>query len=390
MKIIADENIPLVERAFGALGEVCTLPGRAITPQAVRDADALLVRSITAVDGPLLDGSSVRFVATATIGTDHVDEAYLAGRGIGFASAPGSNANSVAEYVVAALLTWAHRRERTLSGMTLGVVGVGHVGGKVAAKARAMGMTVLCNDPPLKRAGAPGSAGFIELDELVRAADAVTFHVPLACAGDDPTMHMIDATLLGRMKLDALLINTSRGAVHDSAGVLAAQDARRAQDLPAHDLVLDVWENEPTIDLALVEQCLIATPHVAGYSLDGKVAGTMMIYQAACRHFGVQPAWTVPDDLPGAAHPLIEVESAGLSDQEILRQVVRHAYDIEWDDATLRGIGDQPAERQGAYFDALRRQYPVRREFSAGRVRPADQRPRAAEMLRGLGFDVAE
>ena len=165
LNIIADENIPLVAEAFSTLGRVTVLPGRAITPAAVRDADLLLVRSITGVDEPLLDGAKVRFVATATIGTDHVDEASLSARGIGFASAPGSNSNSVAEYVTAALLVWAERRKLDLAGRTLGVVGVGHVGSKVAAKAKALGMNVLCNDPPLKRQG--GHDDYIELDELV-------------------------------------------------------------------------------------------------------------------------------------------------------------------------------------------------------------------------------
>jgi len=389
LRIIADENIPFVAEAFATLGEVTTLPGRAINPQAVRDADVLLVRSITQVNEALLGGSAVKFVATATIGTDHIDESLLSARGVGFASAPGSNSNSVAEYVTAAVLVWAERRNVELAGRTIGVVGVGHVGGKVAAKARTLGMNVLCNDPPLKRQG--GHDDYIELDELVAGADVLTFHVPLSVVGEDPTMHMIDATLLECLAADkdrALLINTSRGGVHDTAALLAAQDALRAEDRPPLDLVVDVWENEPNIEPGLIDEAMLATPHIAGYSLDGKLAGTVAIYRAACAFFHRPAAWSLPADLPGPRHPVIEVETAGLTDQQIVRSVVRHAYDIEWDDAALRQIADHPPDEQGAYFDRLRKQYPVRREFPVGQVRLAPDRPAAAEILRKLGFKV--
>ena len=353
LRIVADENIPLVAEAFSTLGLVQALPGRAILPESVREADVLLVRSITQVYEKLLDGSAVRFVATATIGTDHVDEAYLSGRGIGFASAPGSNSNSVAEYVTAALLAWAEKRGLDLAGRTLGVVGVGHVGSKVVAKARAMGMAVLCNDPPVKRGG--GHDDYVELDELVRRADAVTFHVPLSVEDEDPTMHMINATLLERLaegKERAVLINSSRGGVHDTGAVLAVQDDRRAQDLPVLDLVLDVWESEPNIALPLLDEAMLATPHIAGYSLDGKLAGTTMIYRAACAYFNREATWALPADIPRPKHSVIEVETTGLSDQQILRQVVRHAYDIEWDDATFAA---DRRSRPGAAGGLLRR-----------------------------------
>ncbi|MDD4891917.1 MAG: 4-phosphoerythronate dehydrogenase [Phycisphaerae bacterium] len=391
LTIVADENIPLVREAFATLGQVRTLPGRGITREAVREADMLLVRSITKVNEALLGDTRVKFVATATIGTDHVDQDWLAARGIGFASAPGSNSNSVAEYVTAALLFWAERNEIELAGKTLGVVGVGHVGSKVVAKAQALGMYVLCNDPPVRRAG--GHDDYVDLDHLIRLADAVTFHVPLETGGEDPTFHLIEASLMDRLadgKPAALLINSSRGGVQDTASLLAAREARRAEDLRPVDLVLDVWENEPNIDLPLLDETILATPHIAGYSLDGKLAGTMMIYQAACAHFGRPAAWTLPADIPGPKFPVVEIETADLSDQDIARLAVRHAYDIEWDDAALRQIAEQPADKQGVYFDELRRRYPVRREFPAVAVRLAGDRPSAAAMLRGLGFRVRE
>ena len=386
LRIVADENIPYIAEAFASLGTVTCLPGRAIVPESVRDADVLLVRSVAQVNEKLLAGSAVKFVATATIGREHVDEAYLSDRGIGFASAPGSNSNSVAEYVTAALLAWAERRRIKLASQTLGVVGVGQVGSKVVAKAAALGMTVLCNDPPLKRCGRHDD--FIELDEMLGQVDAITFHVPLSAVGEDPTMHMIDATLLERLKDGTLVINSSRGGVHDTAAVLAAQDGRRAEDREVLDLVLDVWEGEPNIALPLLEETLLATPHIAGYSFDGKLAGTMMIYRAACAYFNQPAPWSLPADLPGPAHPVIDIDTDRLNDQDIARLAVRHAYDIEWDDAALRLIDDHPPESQGLYFDRLRKQYAVRREFPAGSVRLSGDRPEAAKMLTGLGFKV--
>ncbi|MCG3180070.1 MAG: Erythronate-4-phosphate dehydrogenase [Phycisphaerae bacterium] len=384
LNIVADENIPFVTEAFASLGQVRTLPGRRITPAELAHADILLVRSITRVNEALLGDSPIRFVATATIGTDHVDEACLADRGIGFASAPGSNANSVAEYITAALLVWAGRRGRDLAGATLGVVGVGHVGVKVVAKARALGMNVLCNDPP--RARIEGAEGFVALPDLLSRADAVTFHVPLTVDGEDATVGLIDADLLATLGPRTLLINSSRGPVQVTADLLGAQAARHAADLPPLDLVVDTWENEPTIALALLERAMLGTPHIAGYSFDGKLTGTMMIYRAACDHFGLATTWQIPGDLPGPRHPLVEIETAGLSDQEIAALAVRHAYDIEWDDASLREMTARPAAEQGAYFDGLRKNYGTRREFPAHKVRLVGDRPEAARMLSDLGF----
>jgi erythronate-4-phosphate dehydrogenase len=386
MRILADKNIPFVNQAFSNLGDVRTISGREITRDAIGKAELLLVRSVTPVNESLLGGTNVKFVASATIGTDHVDEEYLLGAGIGFTSAPGCNSNSVAEYVTAALLCWAERRQLELAALTLGVVGVGHVGSKVIEKATALGMSVLCNDPPRQRA--EGLDNFLDLDLLLEDCDALTFHVPLTRTGEDATLDLIDADLLDRLGDRVLLINTSRGPVHCTSDLLADRQARRDADRPPVDLVLDVWENEPAIDLALLDETLLATPHIAGYSFDGKLTGTMMVYQAACAFFGQAPVWQFPDELPGPRHELIEVESSGLTDQEIARLVVRHAYDIEWDDTSLREIADREPEQQGAYFDGLRADYPVRREFPAGKVRLADPHPTAAQILSRLGFDV--
>jgi erythronate-4-phosphate dehydrogenase len=309
MRIVADANIPCVEEAFEAFGEVVVLPGRAITAEAVREAEVLLVRSVTPVNESLLAGSRVRFVATATIGTDHVDSGYLARRGIGFASAAGCNANAVAEYVVAALLELAQRHRYRLRDRTLGVIGVGNVGSRVVRYARALGMRVLRNDPPLG------------LLEPALQADIVTLHVPL----DATTRHM-----LGWENLRGFtLINTARGAVVDNAALLKALDANRIAAA-----VLDVWENEPQVMPELLDVVDLGTPHIAGYSWDGKINGTRMIYEACCRYFGWPASWRPV--LPAPPVPQVrQVVGPGEDDEDVLREVIRQVYDIRADDARL-------------------------------------------------------
>ena len=283
MKIVADANIPLLADAFGPLGEVTALPADCITPEAVHGADALLVRSVTKVGAPLLEGSRIRFVATATIGVDHIDEAYLASKGIGFAYAPGSNARSVAEYVLAAMTVLGERGGYDFRRQTLGIVGCGNVGGRLARMAEGLGMRVLRNDPPLARE--THDPRFVPIEAMAEA-DVVTFHVPLSREGPDATYGMIGARLLGMLKPGVTVINTSRGGVGDPAALRQTCDSGRLGAL-----VLDVWKGEPEIDVHLMARVSIATPHIAGYSYDGKVNGTRMILEALCRHFGVARAW---------------------------------------------------------------------------------------------------
>ncbi|MBM3335143.1 4-phosphoerythronate dehydrogenase, partial [Candidatus Sumerlaeota bacterium] len=313
MKIVADENIPFAAEAFAQLGDVVTVRGRAIKRDTVRDADALIVRSVTRVNADLLDGTAVRFVATATIGFDHVDVGYLRQRGIGFASAPGSNANSVAEYVVAALLVLARRKGFRLEGKTVGVVGVGNVGSRVVQKAAALGMKVLQNDPPLQRQ--TGDPLFLPLEALFDA-DILTFHVPLTRTGTDATYHMIGDQLLSRLRPGAIVINTSRGAVADTAALLRAAASGRLGGL-----VLDVFEGEPKINVELVRRADIATAHIAGYSYDGKARGTQMVYRAACEFFGLPAQWDLSAAMSPPPHPRLTV-SADRGDEEALAELV--------------------------------------------------------------------
>jgi len=375
MKIVADSNIPFAEDACAGIGAVETVKASELSPERLRDCDILLCRSTRKINAELLDGAVVRFVATATIGVDHVDIPYLESRGIGFASAPGSNANSVSEYVTSALLVLASQTGRRLRDLAIGVVGVGNVGSRVVRKAEALGMTVLQNDPPLRRR--TGEKRFRPIDELMDA-DVLTFHVPLAKSGQDVTMHMVDRVFLARMKPGAVLINSSRGAVVDGRALHEAMDSGRLGAV-----VLDVWENEPEIDRDLLAKVSVGTPHIAGHSFDGKVNGTKMVVDAACRFVGVTPAWTPATVLPAPDVPCIEVDAKGRDDEDIIREVVLALYDVRRDDAMLReaasrGVGD--------YFNALRSGYWRRREFHNTRVELSGGSPQLVAALSGLGF----
>jgi erythronate-4-phosphate dehydrogenase len=378
VRIVADENIPYVREAFASLGKVTAVPGRGLTRAAVADAELLLVRSVTKVGPDLLAGTRVRFVATATIGTDHVDTNYLRERGIGFASAPGSNANSVAEYVVAALLVVARRLGWRLAGRSIGVVGVGHVGSLVVEKCRALGLQVLQNDPP--RFDATGDPVFCPLSELF-GCDIITLHVPLTRGGPSPTFHLADEAFFRSLRPRAVFLNTSRGAVHETEALLAAL---RAGQLSA--AVLDVWEGEPNISAELLEQVTLGTPHIAGYSFDGKVRGTEMVYQAACEFLGVEPTWQPALPPPPLAH--VSVQAAGRQDEEVLREVVLKVYNIEEDDRDLRKLRDLPGAERPGHFDSLRKNYPVRREFPNTTVQLLGGPDSLRAKLAGLGFRV--
>ena len=366
VKIVADTNIPYVREAFAELGEITRVAGRQLTAAHVRDADVLLVRSVTPVNAALLDGSSVKFVATATIGFDHVDTAYLAARGIGFATAAGSNANSVAEYISAALLELAHRKNFRLRDKTLGVVGVGNVGRQVVRYARALGLRVLPHDPPRQRA--ESLPDFVSLEQICAAADIITFHVPLTKTGPDATVKLLDP---GQLVRQPILINSARGAVLDNAALLTAKLA---------GLVLDVWENEPHIRPDLLDHVDLGTPHIAGHSFDGKVNGTRMIYEATCRHLGLPPTWQ--PILPAPPVPRLVVTIGATEEEEdVLRRIIRKVYSITADDARLRA-GFQE-------FEKLRIEYPVRREFGNTELVLLGAPVSLCEKFAALGFRIA-
>jgi len=372
--IIADDKIPFLKGVLEPLAEVRYLPGAQITAAAVREADALLVRTRTRCDAALLAGSRVRFVATATIGHDHIDTAWCEVNGIAWTNAPGCNSSSVQQYLASALLNLAAANGTVLAGKTIGVVGVGHVGTKVARLAEILGMRVLRNDPP--RARADGDTGFVSLEQVVAEAEIITFHVPLIKSGPDRTVRLADAGLLAKMKPGAWLINSSRGPVVEP---LALKAALRAGRLGA--AVLDVWDPEPEIDRELLAMVRLGTPHIAGYSTDGKANGTAMAVRSLSRHFGLGLDQWFPTHISPPENPTIRVP-AGYSGQAALREAVNATYDIRNDDARLRSHPEA--------FEQLRGNYPLRREFPAFTCNVAGLRPDTARQLAALGFACHE
>lgn len=380
MLIVADSKITHAEAAFGQFGEVKTVPTGELSNAAIKDAEILLVRSETTVDASLLRGSRVRFVGTATIGTDHVDLEYLEREGIAFASCPGSNANSVAEYVLAALLQVAARKGIRLKGKSLGIVGHGNTGSRTARKAEALGMTLLLNDPPLARA--THDARYLSLDELMEA-DFVSLHVPLTKGGQDPTFHLFDERRLLAMKKGSVLVNASRGAVVDNA---ALKNVLRNGHLRA--CVLDVWEGEPTIDVDLLNLTTLGTPHIAGYSFDGKLNATKMLQQAVGKFLNANPATVNALDRSDVKEIVLKEQPQ--EPESLLRCVVRECYDIEQDDTRLRQLRSVTPESRGAYFRSLRAKYPVRREFHNYRITSNSMTVEQAKLLHAVGFQIAE
>lgn len=376
MRILADENIPLVEAFFGAFGEIRRQPGRAFSADALAEADVLLVRSVTRVNADLLAGSPVRFVGTCTIGTDHLDQDYLAAADIAWASAPGCNARGVVDYVLGSLLALAEVAGCRLDERCYGVVGAGQVGSRLVEVLRGLGCRVLVCDPPRQeREG----GDFVSLDEVLEHCDAISLHTPLSADGRWPTRHLLDAERLARLRPGTWLINASRGAVVDNAALHALLMRR-----PDVEAVLDVWEGEPLVDVALAEHCRIATPHIAGYSLEGKARGTAQIYRAFCAHLGLQPELELDSLLPEAWLPQLTLHADADPDWAVAA-LCRAVYDPRRDDADFRRSlrGGEPERR--AEFDRLRKAYPPRREIPGLKVELRGQAPELAARIRALG-----
>lgn len=381
LHIVADENIPALQALLGSLGTIRTLPGRSMKAADLAEADVLLVRSITQVDQTLLKDTPVRFVGTATIGMDHVDQDYLHEQGIEFCSAPGCNADAVVEYVLTVLYSLAAEQGFVLRDKTVGIIGVGNVGSRLQRRLQGLGIRLLLNDPPRAveqgdKAAATAEA-FVSLDTVLDEADILCLHTPLVFAGPYPTQHLLAAEQLGRLRPGAILLNAGRGGAIDGAALLSV--ARQRPDLT---LVLDVWEAEPCIDPALAPYVRIGSPHIAGYSLDGKIRGTYMLYQALCQYLHLPEPAPLREYLPVPSVTRVEA-GEGLVPLELMRLL----YDPYRDDRALRAtLGLEKVER-GIAFDRLRKEYPVRREFDtltvAGRLEPA-----LAEELTALGFRV--
>lgn len=302
MKVIIDHKIPYIKEAISRIAdEVIFLPGNAFTKEAVKDADALIVRTRTMCNRELLEGSRVKFIATATIGYDHIDTEYCREAGITWTNCPGCNAGSVEQYVHSALLQLKHKKGLDLEKSTLGIVGVGHVGSRVKRMAESLGMRVLLNDPP--RAD-KGEQGFVNLETIARECDVITFHTPLNREGKYATYHLANEDFLFSLKRTPYLINSSRGEVVDTASLLAALSAGKVKDA-----VIDTWEHEPNISRELMSVAFLATPHIAGYSADGKANATRMSLEALCQFFEVEAEFTIlPPEGPSDYDPTRDSE----------------------------------------------------------------------------------
>ncbi len=373
MKIIIDDKIPYIKGALEPFAQVLYLPGKQTGRDVVKDADALVTRTRTICNRALLEGSNVRFIATATIGFDHIDTDYCRTAGIEWTNAPGCNAESVNQYIASALVSYARRKGFVLKDRTIGIVGVGQVGSRVAKTCEILGMKVLLNDPPRERQ--EGAAQFVSLQEIQQQADIITFHVPLDMDGIDRTWHMVDAGFLRGLQKKALIINTCRGEVFDSGAVYAAKVSGSLSGM-----IIDCWEHEPEPDLDLLKRVDYATPHIAGYSKDGKANGTRVSVRAVSRFFRLGIDDWEPRGIEAPANPVIEVNGRGQSAEQILADAILATYRIENDDRALR--------HEPLLFEQLRGDYPVRREFGCYTVRAANIGPGVMDKLENLGFQV--
>ena len=376
MQIVADENIPLLDEFFAGFGEIRRLPGRSIDAAAVADADLLLVRSVTQVNRTLLGGSPVKFVGTCTIGTDHLDLNYFQQAGITWASAPGCNARGVVDYVLGSLLVLAEQQGVDLASRTYGVIGAGQVGSRLLKVLRGLGWRVLVCDPP--RQAAEGG-DYVSLQQVLDECDVISLHTPLERLGEHPTYNLFDAARLAALKPGSWLINASRGAVVDNQALRELLTQR--SDL---QVVLDVWEGEPQADVELAGLCRIATPHIAGYSLDGKLRGTAQIYQALCQHLGVAPSIELAQLMPAAWLSELAVD-ASADPAWALATICRAVYDPRRDDADFRRSLQGDTATRRAAFDGLRKHYPMRREIDGLEVCVKGDAPALASLVQALG-----
>ena len=346
MKIVVDDKIPFIREAIAQIStDVIYKPGIAISPDDIHDADALIIRTRTRCDETLLKGSKVSFIATATIGYDHLDIEYLKRAHITWTNCPGCNANSVGQYIHSCLLLLEKEKGYNLSKTTVGLVGVGHVGHAVIEAIRPLGVQILLNDPPqkeaLRKAGKPHEF-FLKMEELQEKCDIISFHTPLITKGPYPTFHLANKTFFNALKKQPIIINTSRGAVVDNTDVLQA-----LKDGIIRDAIIDTWENEPNINQELLNLIYIGTPHIAGYSADGKANATRMSLDALCRFFHIKADYRIAPPQP--RNPIITADS--------LAEAYLQMYDPRRDSEALKTHPEQ--------FEKLRGDYPLRREKDA-------------------------
>jgi len=375
MNIYYDENMPFAKEFFSNFGNLFSFSGRELTAEQIADADILLVRSITQVNQSLLSKNNrLKFVGTATIGTDHIDQLLLSNRNIPFYNAPGCNATSVAEYVISAMAVLSDRYVLDLSQLTVGIIGAGNTGSRLAEKLDALNIRYKLNDPLLAQQQLSNHQlrEFVSLEEVLNC-DIISLHVPKTTVGKYPTYHLINKTILSGMRDDQILISACRGDVIDNQALLQLK-----QNGHKLKIVLDVWEGEPDVLVPLIEHVEIATAHIAGYSLEGKARGTEMLYQALCTQLSITPSLTLSSFLPQV--DILPIKIEGKLNQTDINTLVKKVYDVRRDDAIFR----QQLLNQG--FDVIRKNYPIRREFSAITVNLSAQADN--DMPYRLGFSI--
>ncbi len=378
MNIIADENIPFVKQAFAELGEVKTLHGRNMTNADLKDCDCLLVRSITPVNSELLKNTPVRFVASATIGTDHIDLDYLSQNNIGFANAPGCNAESASEYVIDVLFHLAEKKSFDPFKLTAGIIGNGNVGSRVNKKLKTLGITTLINDPPKQESG-DNSEHYVSLPTILNKCDFITCHVPLTKNGEHPTHHLFNTERLKQLGKNIILFNAARGAVIDNKAL--SELLIKRNDLT---VFLDTWEGEPSIDHKLLQQVDFASPHIAGYSFEGRLRGTQMILDAACDYFDINSQWSMQDHLPEKQTIPLSADSYPALWYELFS---KH-YPVVEDHQRLLKLADMTVEQSRQEFDSLRKNYPARYEYNQFQVEELSGNKKAATQIEELLFGL--
>jgi erythronate-4-phosphate dehydrogenase len=371
MKILADKNIPFLKGIAEHYGDVTYLAGADFTRENIREADTLIVRTVSRFDSSNLDGSNVKLICTATIGYDHIDTDYCARNGIAWRNAPGCNSGSVKQYIISALVSISRKQGFSLRGKTIGVIGVGHVGSKVAAACELLGMRVLKNDPPRQKAE-PGET-FVDIETIKREADIITFHVPLTREGEYPTFHMAGETFFASLAKQPIIINSARGGIVDTSAIKFAIRAGRISGA-----IIDCWEQEPAIDREYMNMVDIATPHIAGYSADGKANATRMSLLSLADYWSLPKEPISAISVPPAENPILDYRC--FSGEDIPGDILLQSYDTLGDNQRLRAQPEQ--------FSNLRGNYPLRREYGAYTVTHIPDTHPDKELLRRLGFEV--
>ena len=374
MKIIADDKVPYLKGVFEPFADIEYIPGGQISRDHLVNADALITRTRTKCNNELLEGTNVKFIATATIGYDHIDTGWCDKNGILWTNAPGCNSGSVYQYVASALVNLAIKHHFDLKNKSLGVIGIGNVGRKIVKLGEWLGMRVLLNDPP--RAKKDGTCGYVSLEGILRECDIITCHVPLNMEGRDKTYHLIDEKFLDSVLPGTYLINSSRGEVVDNMALKKALQHRKK----LKGATLDVWENEPDIDLDLLNLLDFATPHIAGYSADGKANGTAMSVQSLSKFFKLPVSRWMPENIPETSSMNFTINCYSKTDQEIFTEAILQTYNIEKDDKRLRD--------SVSTFEDQRGKYPIRREFDAYQITLLNSEKEIRKKLTGLGFKI--